>query len=130
MQANDIGGDSTFTVQSATDPANGRVGINLNGTMTYTPDPGFSDVDLFSYTISDGEVEDTADVLVTVLGDVFYFTQSSYKTPEGDATADTLVVQIQRTGTLAGPASIEVALLRSRATRPSQVTTSLPVPFR
>lgn len=52
-------------VVSVTQPANGRVVINADGTITYTPNPGFRGPDTFTYTISDGRGgTDTAMVTV------------------------------------------------------------------
>jgi hypothetical protein len=43
---------ATAVVRS-TNPANGTVAINADGTFTYTPKPGFSGTDSFTYTASD-----------------------------------------------------------------------------
>lgn len=57
----------TLTVVAVTQGANGSVVINANGTITYTPDAGFTGNDSFSYTISDGNGgSSTAQVTVTV----------------------------------------------------------------
>jgi hypothetical protein len=40
--------------------------VNADGTVTYTPDPGFSGVDTFTYTVSDGTTTATGTVTVTV----------------------------------------------------------------
>lgn len=62
----DSDGD-TLTVQSATQPANGSVTINADGTITYTPALNFAGDDSFDYTISDGNGGSaTATVVVTV----------------------------------------------------------------
>jgi hypothetical protein len=53
-------------VSAFTQGANGAVSLNGDGTLTYTPNAGFSGSDSFEYTVSDGELEDTALVLVTV----------------------------------------------------------------
>ena len=50
----DADGDD-LTVLSATDPDNGSVTVNADGTVTYTPDEHFNGVDTFTYTISDGK---------------------------------------------------------------------------
>ena len=47
-------------------PASGTLVDNGDGTLTYTPDPGFSGEDSFTYTVTDGERTDTAAVTVTV----------------------------------------------------------------
>lgn len=62
----DVDGDSP-TVASVSDPANGSVVINQDGTVTYTPDTNFEGSDTFTYTIDDGHGEmDTATVTVTI----------------------------------------------------------------
>lgn len=62
----DLDGD-TLTVSSVSDPANGSVVINPDGTVTYTPDTGFVGTDTFTYTVSDGQGgTDTETVTITV----------------------------------------------------------------
>ncbi|MFP4394324.1 MAG: Ig-like domain-containing protein, partial [Anaerolineales bacterium] len=56
-----------LTITETSDPANGNVEINADGAITYTPDAGFSGEDSFEYTISDGELTDTATVTITVI---------------------------------------------------------------
>jgi hypothetical protein len=51
------------------DPANGSVVYNGVGTVTYTPDPGFSGTDSFTYQIDDGN-GGTATATVSVVVDV------------------------------------------------------------
>lgn len=61
----DVDGDP-LTVTAATAP-NGTVVINADGTLTYTPDDGFSGVDDITYTITDGQGGfDTSTATVTV----------------------------------------------------------------
>ena len=63
----DVDGD-TLAVQEVTQPANGTVTINADGTVTYTPNAKFSGTDTFTYTVSDGNGgTDTATVTVTVV---------------------------------------------------------------
>ncbi len=69
--ANDVDLDgNSLTVQSVTQPAHGTAVINPDGTITYTPELGYShatDLDAFSYTVSDGNGgTDTATVSVAV----------------------------------------------------------------
>ncbi len=60
----------TLTVQSVTQGSNGSVQNNGDGSVTYSPNPGFSGIDHFTYTINDGRgLTDTANVTVTVLKD-------------------------------------------------------------
>lgn len=71
----DKGGDASnpfdFSIRRA-DPVvgglNGSVQINSDGTLTYTPNPGFSGDDTFNYRISDNRGGfDTASITVTTL---------------------------------------------------------------
>lgn len=56
-----------LTVTSIAQPANGTAVINPDGTITYTPNPGFVGTDTFTYTISDGRGGTaTATITVTV----------------------------------------------------------------
>jgi len=58
---------SSFTVISVSTPRHGAAVINANGSITYTPDPGFHGEDGFTYTIQDSaSKESTANVSVTV----------------------------------------------------------------
>ncbi|WP_297774026.1 Hint domain-containing protein [uncultured Roseovarius sp.] len=62
----DVDGDS-LSVDSATDGANGTTSVNADGSITYTPDAGFSGSDTFDYTVTDGNGgTDTGSVTVTV----------------------------------------------------------------
>lgn len=48
------GRDSEGRVTDWTQPAHGKVRCNEKGERTYTPDPGFTGADAFTYTASDG----------------------------------------------------------------------------
>ena len=68
---------SDIEVTDVTDPANGTVVINDDGTITYTPDPDFNGTDTFDYTVTvtnpDGTTTTetvTVTVIVTPVGDV------------------------------------------------------------
>ncbi len=64
--ANDEG--TEISVTEVTQPANGTVEINPDGTITYTPDEGFIGDDYFTYTVCDAfNLCDTAVVGVQVL---------------------------------------------------------------
>ena len=49
-----------------TSPAHGTAILNANGSVTYTPAPGFTGTDSFTYTVSDGLLTATATVSMTV----------------------------------------------------------------
>ncbi len=62
----DIDGD-TLVVDAVTQPANGSVVVDADGTVTYTPNPDFNGTDTFTYTVCDPDgLCDTATVTVTV----------------------------------------------------------------
>jgi len=54
VAANDANPDGgPLTIVGVTSPANGVVSVNVDNTLTYTPNPGFSGSDTFTYTIAD-----------------------------------------------------------------------------
>ena len=55
-----------LSVASVSQPSNGSVVNNGNGSVTYTPSPGFFGSDSFTYTVTDGGLTDTATVNITV----------------------------------------------------------------
>ena len=59
--------DDSLTVDSVTPPTNGSVVINVDQTVTYTPNSNFNGGDSFTYTVADGKGgTDTATVIVSV----------------------------------------------------------------
>jgi len=67
--ANDRDIDSTvLSIRVITAPLHGTLDPLPNGSLRYTPQPGFSGQDAFSYVVSDGEQESTlASVTLTVI---------------------------------------------------------------
>jgi hypothetical protein len=62
----DLDGD-TLVVDSHTQPSDGSVVVDPDGSFTYTPDTGFTGDDSFNYTVSDGRGgNDTALVTIAV----------------------------------------------------------------
>ncbi|SPU43071.1 Ig-like domain-containing protein [Brevundimonas diminuta] len=43
----------TLEYVKATDPSNGTVVVNIDGTYTYTPNANFNGTDSFTYTVTD-----------------------------------------------------------------------------
>jgi PKD repeat protein len=84
--ANDTDVDEdTLTVLSVTEPITGSATINLDETITYTPDANFSGTDSFTYTISDGNGgTDAATVTIAVnpVNDPPVANDQSVTTPE------------------------------------------------
>ncbi|MEM8644753.1 MAG: Ig-like domain-containing protein [Pseudomonadota bacterium] len=64
----DVDGDN-LSITALGAPEHGTVVLNLDGTLTYTPDEGFVGVDRFTYDISDGQGgSDQAEVQISVAG--------------------------------------------------------------
>ena len=61
----DADGDA-LSLDSFTQPVNGVLTDNGDGTLSYTPNVGYNGVDTFAYTVTDGTLTDTATVSVTV----------------------------------------------------------------
>jgi VCBS repeat-containing protein len=61
----DPDGDA-LTAARASDPSHGTVSVNADGTFTYTPAAGYTGPDSFTYTASDGTLQDTGTVSITV----------------------------------------------------------------
>ena len=62
-----IGTPENTACATCADPANGTLVNNGDGTITYTPDPGFNGSDSFVYEICDTEPAcDTAEVTIVV----------------------------------------------------------------
>ncbi|GIF24154.1 putative repeat protein (TIGR01451 family) [Actinoplanes tereljensis] len=65
-QASDANAGDTLTVTGVTTPAHGSVERNSDGTLTYTPNTGYSGADTFTYTVSDGHPGGSASNTVTL----------------------------------------------------------------
>ncbi|PZR21668.1 MAG: hypothetical protein DI535_27845 [Citrobacter freundii] len=63
---NDIGRVSPNTVTIVSPPSNGTVVTNPDGTVTYTPKPGFSGTDTFSYQVCNSDRSLCSTAIVTV----------------------------------------------------------------
>ncbi|MDZ4356001.1 MAG: tandem-95 repeat protein, partial [Variovorax sp.] len=67
VTGSDIDSGDTLTYTKGTDPSNGTVTVNPDGTYTYTPNPDFHGTDSFTVTVSDGHGgTTTSTITVTV----------------------------------------------------------------
>nr|WP_121271456.1 Ig-like domain-containing protein [Pedobacter schmidteae] len=72
VQSNDEPGSSAIVPGSTTiitQPKNGTIKVNSDGTITYTPNQGYTGTDEFTYTVTDknGQVSNPAKVTLTVV---------------------------------------------------------------
>ncbi len=108
VQANDTGlGDAPITTTVVSDPPHGTAVINAGGTVTYRPDPDYSGLDTFTYTIrdADGQVSTaTVTVTVTPVNDVPAAVGDTVTTAED--TAVTITVQANDAGLGDGPITV------------------------
>src|SRR5438034_9286886 len=58
--------NAQLSVTAVSNPLNGAVVLNGNGTVTFTPAPDFNGTAGFDYTVSDGSLSDIGHVTITV----------------------------------------------------------------
>lgn len=96
LLVNDSDVDSgSLAIQSLTDPPHGTVTDNGNGTVTYTPDPGYTGEDMFGYTVTDGQLTDDAIVTINVQPPqvTHIFSDNTQRTiPDRGTTTSTITV--------------------------------------
>ncbi|MGV6846616.1 MAG: Ig-like domain-containing protein, partial [Lutibacter sp.] len=99
-------------VTSLTDPSNGEVGINADGTVSYIANEGFFGIDTFTYTVtvtnSDGsETTETANVTVTVYTSPFAIDDEVTTDANIPITIDILENDYDQDGTI-DPSSVTI----------------------
>jgi hypothetical protein len=62
----------------ASGPSNGSVTLNADGSLSYTPNSGFSGTDSFSYRATNGQVESTAATVTITVLPLAYVSSSSW----------------------------------------------------
>ncbi|WP_189644662.1 DUF7507 domain-containing protein [Luteimonas gilva] len=102
---------TTVTVTQASPPANGSIVVNPDGTIAYTPAPGFSGTDTYSYQIC--EIANpancaTATVTVTVQPNVVTAVDDSASTPANTPATISPLANDSATGAPLNPASVTI----------------------
>jgi hypothetical protein len=64
----DRGGDA-MSILSVSDGSHGSVALNGDGTVTYTPDTGFTGDDPFTYTVEDGDGNEATNTITVSVAD-------------------------------------------------------------
>jgi gliding motility-associated-like protein len=93
---NDDPKSSTFdlsTIEIVTNPANGSVVINADGTITYTPAAGYNGVDSFTYRVSDANGGYSNPATVTVTMSSLDVNIPTLFTPNGDGKNDVFEIR-------------------------------------
>lgn len=95
---NDNPGNSTFdpkTVEIVSQPANGTVTANIDGTITYTPNPGYNGPDKFTYRVKDmyGYYTNVATVTITQTLVAGALKVPNLFTPNGDGINDVFEIR-------------------------------------
>jgi uncharacterized repeat protein (TIGR01451 family)/gliding motility-associated-like protein len=80
------------TVVIVDQPRNGLVRVNSDGTVTYTPLPGFTGEDSFTYHVTDIEGYQTNNALVSINANFFNLIIPNTITPNGDGINDTFKI--------------------------------------
>lgn len=88
--ANDANPTDPSSFVSATQPTNGTVTFNADGTFTYLPNVGFTGTDTFTYTVrnnADSTLTDTATITITVSDRVWYVNNAAAAGGDGRSTS-------------------------------------------
>lgn len=89
--------EDELTAETETSPAHGILLLNLDGSFTYTPDPGYSGPDQFTYAADDGELSASAvvdiDVIESLQVIIDHFDVSPSTINPGEAATLSWVVQ-------------------------------------
>ncbi len=100
----DVDGDA-LSARVVSDPLNGTLSLNANGSFTYTPDADFNGTDSFTYVANDGALDSnpaTVSLTVNAVNDQPLADIDSYATNE-----DTLLTVAAADGVLVGDTDVE-----------------------
>lgn len=110
---------------SPSDPANGSVTLNADGSFTYTPNPGFEGTDSFSYLAIDPRGKsDTA--TVTINTPSTYLAVNNAWVTEANAGTTTANFTITRSGKITGASSVKWNTTNGTALAPGDYTPVTP----
>ena len=121
--ANDTDADSdALAAVKVSDPANGTVALNADGSFTYTPQANFSGTDSFTYKASGGGSDSgvvTATITVTAVNDAPTVASDAYSTGEDRP------LTVAAPGVLGNDADPESAITAAKVTNPANGTVAL-----
>lgn len=107
---------------SPSDPANGSLTLNSDGSFTYTPNAGFAGTDSFTYVTSDPRGStDTATVTVSVTAGTYLSIGDVWVT-EGNAGTANAAFTITRSGATGGVSTVKYKTTNGTATAGSDYT--------
>lgn len=101
---NDFLPGAVESVAIAMNPENGTAGVNMDNTITYTPDQDFCGMDALTYEVCVGGACQSATVNITINCPVFYpeYPIGTVTTTNADGAADSLEVACQLRGVVYG----------------------------
>lgn len=74
-------------IVNGTSTQGGTVNMGADGAFTYLPAAGFTGVDTFTYTVTDGSLTDTGTVTITVSGKVWYVNSAAVTNGDGRSSS-------------------------------------------
>jgi VCBS repeat-containing protein len=112
-----------LTFAKVTDPTNGTVTVDPDGTYTYTPNTGFSGMDSFTYRANDGHANsNTATVTITVAQAPPVATVTDASTNEGDTGQHNMSFDVSLSGARTTTITVDYATTNGTATADEDFT--------